>query len=138
MLLIVIAMIWASIDLIARIKRHSKENSSKKETLTLIGEIAVLFLFALGIAWIFATTGADYYVDYRDNSPAAVTGIVNRIRRNDDADYYEAYVLTDADSSVVLKIHPSVLDEYQIAEGRQYSIQYFPRSYALCSLIPLD
>ena len=138
MLLVIIAIIWMSIDLIVRIKSHVKERSAKKETRSLKTEIIAFSVFLLGAVWVVVSKGADYYVDYRDNSPITVMGIVDRMHFNDDDDYYEAVVLTDTEISVVLKIHPSLLDEYKIVEGQQYKIQYFPRTYALCSLLPLD
>lgn len=137
-LLVIIAIIWMSIDLIVCIKKHVKEPSSRTENRRLRMDIIAFTIFLLGAVWVVTSTGSDYYVDYKSNSPIELMGIINRIRFNDDADYYEVVVVTDTESSVVLKVHPSLKDEYEIVEGQHYRIQYFPQTYALCSLIPFS
>lgn len=121
-------------------KRKQTHKTQRKICTSLRCEVVALFLAIVIFIGTALLLSGNYLFDAWEGNPITVNGTVDDVRFTSygrHIDVYQVIVHTDQNETLVLEISCSLYENYSIVSGQHYCIEYYPRTKALSSIVPV-
>lgn len=122
-------------------KNRKKAHKTQRKICTHLScEVVAFFLAIVIFIGTALLLSGNYLFDAWEDNPITVNGTVDDVRFTSygrHMDVYQVIVHTDQNETLVLEISCSLYENYSIVSGERYCVEYYPRTKALSSIIPV-